>query len=284
MRHTKATAPANAPMERPSLPRHASLVWFVVLVWAFAGMQRLSSLIERSGLVPPAWLDDVTLVVGGAFAPVWAMLIVGSLTLGWPALRQLMRQGVRVQLSARLYLVALLVPMAAVGLASLMSGTRLSGIDADPLALVAQILVLALPFALAEQLGWRVWLQRGLQTHVSPALAGVLVGVVWVGHHLPLFAADSHTLHSDMPFVGFLAVATAFSVLLAALFNASGGSVVPVVVAHVAWNVAMQFALPVDLGTSTPLLLTVAAVFAAIAVVVALWSRARATEHAPAIL
>lgn len=284
MPETDAMTSALPSTGQPPTPGRAGTAGFVVLVLALSGLRSLSTLLERRGATSPEWLDPLATLLGGGFSPLWAMLVVGGATLGWPAVRRLLRHSLRARVGLQLYVAALVVPFAVLGLAVLATGTRPGGVDAEPLALAVQILLLAPLFALTEQLGWRAWLQRGLQARIAPVLAGTLVGLVWVVHHLPLFASDSPTVHAELPFMGFLVLATVFSVLLAAVFNASGGSVLPVVVAHVSWNVAVQLSLPALPGESTPLFLAAAALFAAVAAFVARWSRANATERCPAIL
>lgn len=276
--------PAVLPSADPSTPSHVGIGGFVIVVLGLSALKLLPALLEGRGVPVPTWLDPLALVLGGGFSPLWALLVVGSMTVGWTRVRRLLLDSLRWRVDGRLYTGALLGPFAVLAVAALASGTRPAGIDAEPLALVGQIVLVAPLFALTEQLGWRAWLQRGLQARTPPALAGALVGVVWVVHHLPLFAPDSPSLHTELPLPGFATLVVTFSVLLAAVFNAAGGSVLPVVVAHVSWNLAVQVCLPADPSRATPLFLTAAALFAAIVLLVARWSRARAGEQHESIL
>ena len=126
--------------------------------------------------------------------------------------------------------------------------------------------VVAAPlFVLSENLGWRAWLQRGLQVRHSPVVVGVVVGLVWTVWHLPLFEIDP--LFAALPFVPFLLATVARSVLLAGLFNASRGSILPVAVAHFAFNIGTQLALPADAAAAGPLYVAMTVVSAVAAAV-----------------
>lgn len=79
------------------------------------------------------------------------------------------------------------------------------------------------------------------------AIVGVLpvlvLGAIWSLWHLPLFfIAD--TLQSRIPFPLFMLSTIALSILLAWLFNRTGGSVIPVLVLHTAVN-AWAWVIPV---------------------------------------
>jgi RimJ/RimL family protein N-acetyltransferase len=105
----------------------------------------------------------------------------------------------------------------------------------DLLVLVPQILVVGLLFAVAEELGWRGWLQERAQRLTAPLAAAVFVGLVWGGWHAPLHYLPD-TVHAELPVVWFLALVLAAAIAFAALYNASGGSIPVVTVAHVAFN------------------------------------------------
>lgn len=254
---------------------------FVIAVLVLSGVQVLPSVLERVGMPPPGWLDPIVLLIGGGLSPLWAVLLVGGVLLGREGLGWLFRDALRLQGSGWLYLLAVVGPAASVVLSLVLAGTRPAGADVALGALVAQILLVAPLFALAENLGWRTWLQRGLQAHVSPLLAGVLVGLVWGVWHAPLFIVDLGTVHQRLPFVTYLVLLVAFSVLLAGLFNAARGSVLPVVVAHVSFNATLQLSIPSQ-ADEAALLLGVAAVVFWVAVVAWAWGCAPgSTSSAP---
>jgi membrane protease YdiL (CAAX protease family) len=148
---------------------------------------------------------------------------------------------------------------------------------AAPEAWVSLPLVLAaLLFpALCEEVGWRGYALPRLQRRVGALPASLLLGVIWAGVHLPLwllpgfgFAGQSVPL--------YVVQITAVSVVLAWLYNGTGGSVLLTGLAHAAanaWPVPWSSALPVARGALPQASITAATV--AIAVVVVLATRRR---------
>lgn len=281
MPSTKRLSPTPSP-QRQRTPELAGAGPFIMLVLALSGLQAAATVLENLGASPPQWLDAVAMLLGGGFSPLWAMLAVGGLTLGWPGLRRVLNESLRLRVDRRLYLVSLLAPLALVVFAAMLSGTTPAFGNVEPVHLVSPFLLLAPLFALAENLGWRAWLQRVLQTRMSPLLAGVLVGVVWGVWHLPM--GFSGPLYAQLPVASFLVMVITRSVLLAALFNAAHGSVVPVVVAHLAFNLGTLLSLPTQPSQATPLFLAIAAVSAVAAAVLVRWSRAKDSARHRAML
>jgi membrane protease YdiL (CAAX protease family) len=99
-----------------------------------------------------------------------------------------------------------------------------------------------------EEAGWRGYAQPALQERYGAFRAALVVGVLWGGWHLPLFfdPAAPHAawspLEQGLYFVGL----TGFSVLLAWLYNGTGGSILLVMLMHGAENAAGAL-VPVDL-------------------------------------
>lgn len=276
------TSPSHPLLDRPPTPDMTSVAWFVVLVIGLAWLQAIAPLLQHYDVQPPAWLSPADAYLGGGMAPLWSMLIVGGLTMGWPALRCLLRHSLRVKVHVGLYLAAVIIPFALSFVAGALTGTPAVPLDAEPAALLSRVLLLAPVFVLAENLGWRAWLQRGLQARVSPPTAGGLVGLVICLHHLPLFHPDSGTIHAELPFAGFAAMWVVASVLLAVLFTAARGSVMPVGVAHVSFNLAVQLFVSEQPSDATPFFLMVALLGAILAVAVGWRAHTNARRDQPA--
>lgn len=99
-----------------------------------------------------------------------------------------------------------------------------------------------------EELGWRGFAQPELQERYGGLRAAVIIGVLWGGWHLPLFF-DPTAIHSQWPpssqiayFVGIIA----FSILLAWVYNGSGGSILLAMLMHGTENAAGGL-VPLDL-------------------------------------
>jgi membrane protease YdiL (CAAX protease family) len=75
-----------------------------------------------------------------------------------------------------------------------------------------------------EEFGWRGLALPLLQRKFSPIWAGLILGVIWGFWHLPAFLL-SGTPQSAWSFTPFFVGSIALSVIVTALFNASGGSI-----------------------------------------------------------
>jgi uncharacterized protein len=75
-----------------------------------------------------------------------------------------------------------------------------------------------------EEFGWRGLALPLLQRKFAPIWAGLILGVIWGFWHLPAFLL-SGTPQSAWSFTPFFVASIALSVIVTALFNASGGSI-----------------------------------------------------------
>jgi len=142
-----------------------------------------------------------------------------------------------------------------------------------PLLLVA----LVIP-AVLEEVGWRGYALPRLQRRLGPLTASLVLGVVWAGMHLPLWLLPDFGF-ADQSVPLYVAQVMAISVVLAWLYNATGGSLPLTGIAHAAvngwpipWGTAVQ-ALPMETRlTATAdfhVLITVATVAVAVFLVIA---------------
>lgn len=88
-----------------------------------------------------------------------------------------------------------------------------------------------------EELGWRGFAQPRLQRSRSALTAGLIVGALWAGWHLPLF------LGNMIPWPNLLVV-FALGIIYAWLFNHTQGSVLIAYLAHAALDAAADFFVP----------------------------------------
>jgi uncharacterized protein len=86
-----------------------------------------------------------------------------------------------------------------------------------------------------EEFGWRGLALPLLQRKFSPIWAGLILGAIWGFWHLPAFLL-SGTPQSAWSFTPFFAGSIALSVIVTALFNASGGSILLPVLFHFQCN------------------------------------------------
>lgn len=95
---------------------------------------------------------------------------------------------------------------------------------------------------LAEEPGWRGYGLDGLLRRLSPAAAGLIVGLVWAAWHLPLFFIPDTYQHGlgqgSTAFWTFLAGLVVQSIVYAWVYVGSGGSIAAVVLLHALGNLA----------------------------------------------
>lgn len=88
-------------------------------------------------------------------------------------------------------------------------------------------------YGFGEEVGWRGYLLPELQRRFSPLRASLIVVAVWALWHAPLFTFSSGMSTMGVAgIIGWLASLVAGSFLMTALYNWTGGSVVPVALFH----------------------------------------------------
>lgn len=127
------------------------------------------------------------------------------------------------------------LPIVFVGGALLRGGPAALALpDASP-----RELIVAAAFMLAlgpvEELGWRGVALPLVQRRLAPLGAGLAVGLVWALWHIPAFVLAG-TVQSGWSFTPFLVGTVAAGVLMAALVNAAGGSLLVAVLFHFQMN------------------------------------------------
>jgi len=91
-----------------------------------------------------------------------------------------------------------------------------------------------------EEPGWRGYLLPALQETYSPLTAGLLVGVVWAGWHLPLVLVPG-TIQHTLPLGLYLLQVVELSILLTWLTNRVDGSVLPAMLLHAGANALLNY-------------------------------------------
>ena len=87
-----------------------------------------------------------------------------------------------------------------------------------------------------EEVGWRAYALRRLEGVMQPWLAALIVGIFWAGWHVPLFLSNWSGM-TQIPFGWWTLRIIATSVIMAWLYNRTGGSLWAVTVFHVVSNV-----------------------------------------------
>jgi membrane protease YdiL (CAAX protease family) len=217
---------------RAPLPPQGGVAPFIALSFAITWIAMAPAILAWRGLaaVPPGLV--VLGAVVGSCGPTLAAIVVVALR----------REGVRSLLAAagtvswrRILLwtcVALVVPV----LLHLVGGAVfvLLGVPAHEalafgLPSTAEHVGILIVAPLGEELGWRGLAQRRLGLRWGPLQASLVVGAAWAAWHAPMFVArPAPALELVMGAVLILAG----SVVFAALFHESGGSVAVAIALH----------------------------------------------------
>lgn len=94
----------------------------------------------------------------------------------------------------------------------------------------------ALAFGVFEEVGWRGFLLPRLQVGRSASMASLLLWLIWAGWHIPMFAY--HFEFGPFLLIGWLASLYFGTVFLTFLHNSTAGSLLAVIVFHVALDLA----------------------------------------------
>jgi membrane protease YdiL (CAAX protease family) len=136
-----------------------------------------------------------------------------------------------------LWLIALLVPVAAAGATFIFHPADLLGKGSPNLALI----LTAFTFAgtgmgpIAEEFGWRGYLLDRLRRKgCTPLVASLAIGPVWAAWHIPLYY-DTTFAHVGAACL-FVIWATAWSVVFGLIVARARGSVWPAIIGHWALN------------------------------------------------
>lgn len=204
-----------------------------------------------------------------AYSPSLAALIASGVMGGRKSVRQLLGQIVRWRFAGKLYAVALLLPLLIIGLAQMvyrLNGGEIAGPWLDMSALgVGMGAIIA--GSLGEELGWRGLAQPLLQKRLNIFWASVIVGLLWATWHCwPVLAPGGQDPNwlLDVGLTYLRLVPTA--ILYGWLYNAAGKSLLAVMLAHAAHNIAVTM-LPIP-EDATALAALVAVLYLAAAVVV----------------
>lgn len=229
------------------IQRHRIVSFFVL---AYAITWSLDAIVLVLGM-EPSWTRWIISGFLSALGPAVAAAIV--LSACGESLREWLGRVVRWRVHPKWYVAAIGIPaIVALGSGAVAqvvgSPIDFSGFTIDPITLGIGILLGTTVGGGQEEIGWRGFAQPELQEKYGGLRAAVLIGVLWGGWHLPLFF-DPTAVHSQWPFssqVAYFVGIIAFSILLAWVYNGSGGSILLVMVMHGTENAAGSL-VPLDI-------------------------------------
>jgi membrane protease YdiL (CAAX protease family) len=227
----------------PGKPGLAPVAWFAALAYAVSWAWWLP-ILATGGEVERG--DGWPTQVPGLLGPMIAAFVVTAACDGRPGVRALAAEMVRWPRRWRWRLAAL-SPLAFLAVALLVAAAlgrlpaagdygRMSGVPAG----IGLVLVALTLNGFGEETGWRGFAQPRLQERLGPLRGTAVVAALWAGWHVPLFLVMASYRGFGVPLLfGFLIGLACGAVVLAAIYNGAGRSVLAVAVWHALYNLAV---------------------------------------------
>lgn len=237
----------SIPVKRSLIQRYP-LVSFFLLAFTLSWTFMIADALGSWGIIPfrlplsgPGIL--ITLLMG--YCPTIAAFLITGLTAGKEGMRKLFGRLLRWRAGLPWYLFVLIgTPVlyyVALQLYLLFDGAAKplppGGLPMIAIGALAMMLVNGL--VNGEEFGWRGFALPRLQAKYSALTSSLILGVIWVVFHLPLFFTKGGGAGGNMsqtPFLAFALFVLSGSVLVTWLFNNSRGSVLFAYLFHAACN------------------------------------------------
>jgi membrane protease YdiL (CAAX protease family) len=242
---TLTTQPAAPSALKRVIIRHPLIIYFG-LAFGISWLFLIADALGSHGLIPFRLTlsgPGILLVLLMGYGPTIAALIVTWATEGRAGIRALLARLLAGRAGPSWYVLALVGP-AVLGLAT-GALQQLLGATLPPLpgpayqvALMGVVGSLIHAIANGEELGWRGYALPRLLARHNALSASLILGVIWCAFHVPIMftvggVGGSQSLANALP---FLVSTLALSVITTWMFNATGGSVLPIILLHGALN------------------------------------------------
>jgi membrane protease YdiL (CAAX protease family) len=195
----------------------------------------------------------ITLIVIGGWAPGLVAVLLSALEGSRTGLRELFRQFHRWRIHPWWYVVAFLGP-GLLGFVALLATALSGGATPKPWFYPPSPRLLGLAVGpWGEELGWRGYAQPRLQQGVSALTASLVVGTIWsCWHYWPVLtpAGGPWSEFFSASFATWLSYELANSVMMAWLYNSTGGSLPVAWAAHAGLTLGQSLvnSLPIPFG------------------------------------
>lgn len=195
--------------------------------------------------------EQILFTLFGAWAPTLSALILIGIAEGKSGIKLFLKKVLHWHVGLRWYLIVL---FSVAGIAYISNSIgSLFGIPAPqitlPVGVPQEALLFALPLIflinifvggpLAEDIGWRGYILPKLRGQTSAFNASIIIGIVWAIWHLPYFIFPQwHGAVGYTPFLWFMLLTTAWSVLFAWVYLNTESILMPVLF-HAAINTTL---------------------------------------------
>lgn len=225
-------------MEKTDKP----LIYFFLIAFALAWAVMALPIAQNYGLLPDQLPFEILLIFGSWVPNIAAFIVIGFIIKQKGGIRKLLNGWLKWRMHPGWYLLALspiLFGFITMFIFQWVYGYSPStGIFADPAELIALLVLITITGAMGEELGWRGFALPRLQLLMNALSASILLGIIWALWHLPLWFAGLG--FEAIPFWAYLLIGVAFSVMVTAACNSSGGSVLIATLFHLFLNVAVN--------------------------------------------
>jgi membrane protease YdiL (CAAX protease family) len=221
--------------------RLSPVVKFFALTFAFSwacwiGAAALASRTQSSG--PLLSSLSASLLFLGALSPSFVAVLLAVRSEGKAGVIALLSRLFDGQVAVSWYLFAIGFG-AAIRLTSAVVFRVITGswpaLGMESIFIIAAAIIIGLPFAAGEEVGWRGYALPRMASASGFARAGLVLGLIHASWHLPLFYFPGHVLFGQS-FLSYLLLVTALSVVFTWLYLNTGGSLLLATLFHSAWN------------------------------------------------
>lgn len=190
----------------------------------------------------PAFLGPMSVTHPLYILAVWAPGLVAmtliSITTGFAGLRRYFGRLVKVQAAWSWWAFVLLVLPALKIVGAMLNGAPVGEwLIIQPFWAVLGISIFMLFLGPVEEFGWRGFLLPLMQRVMTPALAGLIIGLLWSVWHIPAFYLDG-TPHTAWSMIPFIIGVTSVGVVMAVVYNKTNGNLLFPILMHWQLNIA----------------------------------------------
>jgi membrane protease YdiL (CAAX protease family) len=238
---TKGSSPVIGGLSQ--LVRRHPLAAFLILTYGLSWALWIPLAIFRDAASGP--YSSLALLIGSNI-PSAVAIVLTAVGFGKSATRKLLGQLLIWRVGWRWYLVLLAPTALVIGTISLVAVTRGGPTAALAVPLVSAIIAVAFMIfpgsALGEEIGWRGYALPRVQSTRTALTASLVVGTLHGLWHLPLWLRGDAD-HQLSVYPAFLIQALALAVIYTWLYNSTKGSLLLVVLFHMATNAPLTLVL-----------------------------------------
>ncbi|MCO5252119.1 MAG: CPBP family intramembrane metalloprotease [Candidatus Kapabacteria bacterium] len=193
------------------------------------------------------WIDleipvEPFLIIGSWVPNIAAFLVLAIVLKRNGGITELLKGWLKFKVSAFWYIVTtfpLILAAMSIFIYKLLFGVApVNDIMYDPVGLIALMIMITITGAMGEELGWRGFALPRLQSRTSALRASILLGLIWVLWHSPLWFAGIG--FEEIPFLAYAIIGVSFTVLVTWACNNSRGSLLIASLFHLTLNVSVN--------------------------------------------